>query len=160
MRFLNALRVPILAAVLFQNAYAGDIFGNPSQLFPNSFLPVLAHFEKARIETTLRGFYLRADTFPGIQKNDPSDAGLYLNVAVRDPEEIPKFRDSSKVVGEVTERMVELPAFKNGEVALRVVFQFGPHANPEAVKAIGKDIEAVIKACEKARASEGGKSSK
>ena len=66
----------------------------------------------------------------------------------------------NKVLGEVTERTVEFPAFKGGEVALRVVFKFGKNADPEAIKAIGKDIEALIKACERARGSEGGKPSK
>jgi hypothetical protein len=142
----------MLAAALFQNACAGDLFGNPRRLFANSFLPVLSRFEKARIETTLRGFHLRADTFPAFkQEHDPSDAGLYLDVAVRDPEEIPGFRDSSRMVGGVTERMVEFPAFENGEVALRIVFKFGSHASTEAIHAIGKDIEALIRECENAR---------
>lgn len=134
---------------------AGGVFDNPSLLFPNSYLPVLSRFEKAKIETTLRGFYLRADTFPGFkQEHDPSDAGLYLNVAVRDPEEIPKFTDSSKIDGEITERTVEFPKLKNGEVALRIVFTCGSHANPEALKAISSDIESVIKQVNEARAAE------
>lgn len=134
---------------------AEAVFDNPSSLFPNSFLPVLAHFEKAKIETTLRGFYLRADTFPGFnQEYAPSAAGIYLNVAVRDPEEIPKFKDTSTVVGEVTERTVEFPELKGGEVALRIVFKFGSHASSEAVSAIGRDIETVIEQVNAARFSE------
>ena len=146
MKFFHTFLAPILGLVLSQNARAGGILGDPIVLFPNSFLPVLSRFEKAKIETTLRGFYLRADTFPGIkEEHEPSDAGLYLNVAVRDPEEILKFKDSSKTDGEITERMVEFPELKNGEVALRIVFTFGSHANPDAIKAISNDIESAIK---------------
>jgi hypothetical protein len=115
-------------------------------LFPNSFLPALSNFEKARIETALRGFYLRADTFPGFnQEYEPSDSGIYLNVAVRDPEEISEFKDMSKVAGGITERTVEFPESEKGGVTLRVVFKCGSHADPDAIKAIGNDIEAIIK---------------
>jgi hypothetical protein len=124
---------------------AEAVFDHPSSLFPHSFLPALAHFEKAKVETTLRGFYLRADTFPGFNReHDPSAAGIYLNVAVRDPQEIPYFKDASTVVGEVTERTVEFPEPEKARVALRVVFKFGSHANPDAIKAISNDIEEVI----------------
>ena len=134
---------------------ARTIFDNPVLLFPNSFLPVLSRFEKAKIEKTLRGFYLRADTFPGFnQEYDPSNAGIYLNVAVRDPEEIPGFKDSSKVDGKVTERTVEFPRIGNGEVSLRIVFKFGSHASSEAVSAVGRDIETLIEQVTAARFSE------
>lgn len=124
---------------------ARRVFDDPIRLFPNSFLPVLSRFEKAKIETTLRGFYLQADTFSGFnQEHDPSAAGIYLNVAVRDPQEIPEFKDTSKVAGEITERTVEFPEAEMGGVALRVVFKFGSHANPETIKAIRKDIEEII----------------
>ncbi len=146
MNFPRSLLAPILGVILFQDASAREIFDDPIRLFPNSFLPALSHFEKAKIETTLRGFHLRADTFPGFnQEYDPSDAGIYLNVAVRDSEEIPEFKDSSTVVGEFTERTVEFPEPGEGGVALRVVFKFGSHANPETIKAIGNDVEEVIK---------------
>jgi hypothetical protein len=134
---------------------ARQVFDDPIRLFPNSFLPALSHFEKARIETTLRGFYLRADTFPGFnQEHDPSAAGIYLNVAVRDPEEISEFKDTSKVAGEITERTVEFPRIGNGEVSLRIVFKFGSHASSEAVSAVGRDIETVIEQVNAARFSE------
>lgn len=116
---------------------------------------MLSHFEKAKIETTLRGFYLRADTFPGFnQEHDPSAAGIYLNVAVRDSEEISEFKDTSKVAGEITERTVEFPRIRNGEVSLRIVFKFGSHASSEAVNAVGGDIETVIEQVNAARFSE------
>jgi hypothetical protein len=146
MKSLHSLLALMLVAVLLQNAPAGGVFHDPRLLFPNSLLPALSQFEKVKIETTLRGFYLRADTHPGFKdEQDPSDAGLYLNVAASDPEEITKFSDTSKVANGVTERVVEFPGPGNGQTALRLVFKFGARAGPEAIKAIGDDIEAIIK---------------
>lgn len=126
------------------------IFDDPIRAFSDSLLPALSGFEKARFETTLRGFYLRADDHPGFkQETEPSVAGLYLNVAVRDPAEIAGFGDVSKLVGTINERTVEFPAVKGGEMALRIVFKFGSQANPEAVKSVGKDIEKLIHAWKK-----------
>ena len=146
MNFPRSLLAPVLGVILFQNASAREIYDDPIRLFPNLVpsrrFPVL---RRRGSETTLRGFYLRADTFPGFnQEYDPSDAGIYLNVAVRDSEEISEFKDTSKVAGEITERTVEFPETEKGGVSLRVVFKFGSHANPEAIKAIRKDIEEVI----------------
>ena len=143
--FLTLLAVTIWTLVS-PAVQAGGRFDNPPALFPGSMVSVMAHFEKARIEKTWRGFFLRADTQPGMAaETEPTAAGIYLNVAVRDPEEIAEFKDSSAVAGEITRRIVEIPAAKGEEVALRIVFTFGSGANAEALAAIRKEIDGIVK---------------
>jgi hypothetical protein len=130
---------------------AGGRFDNPPALFPGSMISVMSHFEKAKIEKTWRGFYLRADTQPGMaSETEPTETGIYLDVAVRDAEEIPEFKDSSAVAGEITRRIVEIPAAKRegDEVALRIVFTFGSGANAEALAASRKEIDGIVRGAE------------
>ena len=113
------------------------LFYNPIGLFQGALLSSLSNSERAKIQTTWRGFYLRADTQPGFEHEyDPSESGIYLDVAVRDPEEIPVFRDLTTREGLITKRTVEIPAPGNEQVALRITLAYGEAAPQEALAAI------------------------
>ena len=125
------------------------LFDNPIELFSGALLPSLSNSEAAKIITTLRGFYLRADSHPGLQDEyEPSELGIYLDVAVRDQDEIPVFKDSTTTEGLITTRTVELPAPKNEQVALRITLVYGKSAPEKALAAIRASITQTIKASE------------
>ena len=125
------------------------LFDNPIEFFAGTLLPSLSNSEAAKIITTLRGFYLRADSHPGLQDEyEPSELGIYLNVAVRDPEEIPVFKDSATTKGLITTRTIELPAPKNEQVALRITLAYGKSAPEKTLAAIRASITQTIKASE------------
>lgn len=122
------------------------LFDNPIGFFAGALLPTLSNSEAAKIITTLRGFYLRADSHPGLKDEyEPSELGVYLNVAVRDPEEIPVFKDSTSTVGLITTRTVELPAPKNEKVGLRITLAHGKSAPLKTLTAIQASITQTIK---------------
>ena len=136
----------LVGAAFASTACAKGLFDNPVALFPDANLIILSKFEQAKIETTHRGFYLRADTAPGIRNEyDPSEAGLYLDVAVRDPQEISKFNDSHKSSGKLTERTIAFPPTKGDPDALRITFIYGASADTGAVSTLNQDIDDVIK---------------
>lgn len=81
---------------------------------------------------------------------EPSEAGIYLDVAVRDPEEIPVFKDETTTKGSITKRTVEIPAQKGGEVALRITLEFGKDAPVESLAAIRACIAKIKKTSEQA----------
>ena len=128
---------------------ARGVFDNPIELFSGALIPCLSHSEKATVTTTLRGFYLRADIPSGMRSEyEPSEAGLYLDASVRDPEEIPAFKDVTTTKGPITTRTVEIPAPKGEEVALRITLEYGKDAPIESLTAIRTSIAKTIKTSE------------
>jgi hypothetical protein len=123
------------------DATASDPFDDPVTGFSRALLPILTSFEKANVETTLRGFIARADSDPGFRASemDPSEDGLYLNAAVRDPEEVKAFSDRREKKGAVTRRIVEFPAPRKGKQAMIVEVDYG--------QAVSKDVLQAIDAC-------------
>jgi len=139
---------------LLGTTFAKGIFYDPTILFADAYLPALTHFEKTKIETTLRGFILRSDTQPGFQDElHPSHAGLYLNVAVRDPEEIPRFADDISRSADIITRTVEIPPTPADDVALRILLIYGSHADPKTISAIEKCIDSIEKKSEQGAAA-------
>lgn len=131
------------------------LFENPIEFFSGALLPSLSNSEAAKIITTHRGFYIRADSHPGLQDEyDPSELGIYLDVSVRDPEEILVFKDSTTTRGLITTRTVELPAPKNEQVALRITLVYGKSAPEKALAAIRASIAGTIKTSEQAGAGQ------
>jgi hypothetical protein len=136
--------------LLATSAFAAESKGpfySPITGFSEALLPIFDGFEKAGVETTLRGFIARADSFPGYEKSemDPSERGLYLNVAVRDAEEVKKYSDHSEEKDGITCRLVQIPAPKGGEVAIVIQFDYGRKAPVESIKAIDACIAGVAK---------------
>jgi hypothetical protein len=122
-------------------------FYSPITGFSDAFLPLLTGFEKASVETTLRGFIARADSFPGYRNSDvePSEYGLYLNVAVRDAEEVNGLSDRTEQKGAVTHRLVQIPPPKGGDQAIVIQFDYGGKASAETIKAIDSCIAGIVK---------------
>jgi hypothetical protein len=121
-------------------------FYSPITGFSDALIPILTAFEKAQVETTLRGFIARADSFPGFRQSDmePSEHGLYLNVAVRDPEEVKGFSDKTEKKDVFTHRLVQIPPPKGGGQALVIQLDFGREVSADVIRAIDASITAVI----------------
>jgi len=138
----------LLLFLLASSALAAESRGpfySPITGFTDALVPVLAGFEKASVETTLRGFIARADSFPGYRNSDsePSEYGLYLNVAVRDAEEVKALSDLSEPKGAVTHRLVQIPAPKGGDQAMVIQIDYGPKASAESIRAIDECIAGI-----------------
>lgn len=145
----STLFVVFLLPVLACSALAAEPEGpfyRPISGFSEALLPILSGFEKASVETTLRGFIARADSFPGYRNSDmePSDYGLYLNVAVRDADEVKEYSDRSGEKGGVTYRLIQIPAPKGGDQSMVIEFDYGGKASAESVKAIDACIAGVV----------------
>jgi hypothetical protein len=125
-----------------------DAWHGPVMGFSEAIAPILDGFEKANVKTTLRGFIARGDTSPGFAASeiDPSEDGLYLNVAVRDAEEVPSLLDKVEKKGAITYRLVEIPARPGREQGLRISLHYGPGARAEAIRAIDGCIGKIKKA--------------
>jgi hypothetical protein len=151
---MNARRFPAYLFVLFTTLIglgavsAGGLFENNSiEHFSEALAPVLSGSEKAKVETTLRGFYLRADIFPRMDdETEPSENGIYLNVAVRDAEEIPAFTDVTVTKDSISTRTVEFTAPKGSVQGLRIYFVYGKDAPEGSLAAIRASIAKLIKA--------------
>jgi hypothetical protein len=136
------------------SAVGKGLFDNPVELFSGCLIPCLSHSERAKIQTTWRGFYLRADTQPGFKDEySPSDSGIYLDVAVRDPKEIPTFKDSSTTQNSITKRTIEIPAPKTDQVALRISLLYGKDASKESLSSINASIQKIIMTSEQGAAA-------
>ncbi len=143
------MKIAFLLLILATSAFwsnPGGPFYSPVTGFSGALVPILTKFEKARIETTLRGFIARADSFPGFRQSemDPSEHGIYLNVAVRDASEVKALSDRTERHGAVTHRMVEIPPPEGGDQALVIELDSGRDVPPEVMRALDKSIRGVI----------------
>ena len=144
---MNRLLVLLLFATSSICAEPGGPFYSPVTGFSDALAPILTAFEKAKVETTLRGFIARADSLPGFRQSDtePSAYGLYLNVAVRDPEEVKGFSDKTEQKGTYTHRLVQIPPPKGGDQALVIELDFGRNVSADIIRVIDTCIGGVIK---------------
>ena len=76
---------------------------------------------------------------------EPSEYGLYLNVAVRDAEEVNGLSDRIEQKGAVTHRLVQIPPPKGGDQAIVILLDYGAKASAEAIRAIDSCIAGVVK---------------
>ncbi len=79
-------------------------------------------------------------------ETEPSENGIYLNVAVRDAEEIPAFTDVTVTKDDLSTRTVEFTAPKRSTQGLRIHFVYGKDAPEESLAAIRASIAKLIKA--------------
>jgi hypothetical protein len=124
-----------------------DISLQAPSTFARVYPTVLDNFEKTVIQSTLRGFQIRADTFSGMHKHpyDPSVRGLWLDVEVRGPEEMPIFQDRHQVDGDIVTRTVKFSATKsNPDYSLRITFAFGVFADASSILEINTSIDQLI----------------
>jgi hypothetical protein len=128
---------------------AEEVFASPMSLFAGAYVPVMEKSLCASLKKTLRGFVLRADsTNEKAEARLPSDEGISLDVSVRDAAEIPAFEDTSTNEEGLIKRIVRFPASfpsRPGEdtQGLVVILIHGRHANPSALAAIAKSIDAI-----------------
>lgn len=145
-----------LVALLFLSMFAArasakalDPFSDPVSGFSDTLLPLLTSFEKASVETTLRGFIARGDTFPGYKQSnsDPSDTGLYLNVAVR--EEMKGVSDRTEQIGSYTRRNVSIPSGRKGVPGIEIELSYGPNIPKKPLEAVNACIDHLLKSVAK-----------
>ena len=139
----------LLSLLLATSAWCAEPrgpFDSPVTGFSGALVPIMTSFEKAKIETTLRGFFARADSFPGFRQSDsePSEHGLCLNVAVRDAGEIKSFSDTTQDKGVFKSRLIEIPPPKGGDQALVIEFDIGSKVTADVIRSIDTAITAVI----------------
>lgn len=127
-------------------AESRDPFSDPIAGFSEALVPILSGFEKSRVETTLRGFIARGDSFPGFRESEmePSEWGLYLNIAVRDPGDVKGFSDHTERKGAVTHRLLQVPPPKGGSSAIIIEFDYGGEVPSKVIRAIEKRIAGVV----------------
>lgn len=113
--------------------------------FSTALVPLLTSFEQASIQTTLRGFIARGDSFPGFRQSErePSEYGLYLNVTMN--EDVKKFSDHREQKGGLTHRLVQIPAPKQGQQSFEIELVYGPLVEPETIRAIDTCIRRMAK---------------
>jgi hypothetical protein len=142
---IRLLLIFSLAASAFAAEPRGPFY-DPVTGFSKALTPILSGFEKAKVETTLRGFIARADSFPGFDKSDlePTEYGLYLNVAVRDADEVKGFSDHTEMKESITHRLVQITPPKGGDQAIVIALDYGPKVAPKVIRAIDKCIRGVI----------------
>ena len=116
-----------------------DPLGDPIRSFSQVFAPFLGAFEKASVETTLRGFIARGDSFPSYEKSnmDPSEYGIYLNVAVKDDSQSyksSKIEDESKQMDGFIRRGIAMPPKCKGAMGLQIEFSYGSEVPKDLLK--------------------------
>jgi len=134
----------------FSTAFAAgeNDFSNPVALFKACYLPTLEGFFSASVTKTLRGFVMKGDSSgENVAVNTPSEAGIHLDVAVRDAGEIPELQDQTTKEGNLTKRSVRLPAPKvaaeDPPQGLAITFLYGPDADAPAIESIQQCIDSI-----------------
>lgn len=139
------LLLHLLAAPALARESSGPFY-SPVMGFSEALAPILSGFEKAKIETTLRGFVARGDSAPGFAQSemDPSEYGVYLNVAVRDAQEVNGFSDRTEEKGAFMRRTVKIPPPSGGDQAIVVELDYGRKVSGDVLRAIDKCISGVV----------------
>lgn len=140
----RAFLVLLLAVSAFGAEPSGP-FHDPITGFSGALIPLLTSFEEASVTTTLRGFVARGDSFPGYRESEtePSEHGLYLNVAVKD--DIHEFSDRTEQKGGLTRRLIQIPAPRKGQQSLSIELCYGPKVSAETVRAVDACISRIAK---------------
>ena len=118
---------------------------DPVGLFSKIFVPALKGFETTKVETGLRGFWLRGDSFPGIEGKTPSAYGIRLTVTIHDEGPQARFRDERKDLDGFSSRSVTLPQKSTEDSSLEIAFLYGSEAEEGVVKAIHAQIDGLIR---------------
>lgn len=142
---MNRAFLVLLFAISAVGAEPSVPFHDPITGFSGLLIPLLTSFEQASVTTTLRGFIARGDSFPGYRQSeaDPSEHGLYLNVAVS--EDVKEFSDRIEQQAGITRRRVQIPAPKPGQQSLVIELRYGPQVAPQVIRAIDISITGITK---------------
>lgn len=124
---------------------------DPKHPFAYAFLPML-DFEKASIETTLRGFIAIGDSAPGYraQKEDashlPSEWGMNLNVATC--EDTTKSSDVIEKKGGLIHRSISLLSPTKDTPSLEIEWVYGPKVKASTLVSIEQCIKQLKKSAQ------------
>ncbi|MDZ4286656.1 MAG: hypothetical protein U0984_01785 [Prosthecobacter sp.] len=145
---MKKIHTVVLATLLTaMPCFAADdlkhLFDDPLALFQKALVPALNGGERGVVKTTLRGFQLRVDHQSQIEKS-ASESGIFLDVEVRDPEEIPELTDVTEKEGGLSRRTVKLPATWDGGSGLAIYLTYGTEAQPKALKALENCIIEIL----------------
>lgn len=140
------MRAAIIALLLLTVATRSDAREwDPVGLFSEIFVPALKGFETANVETGLRGFWLRGDSFPGIKGETPSAYGIRLSVTIHDEGPQARFRDERRELDGFSSRSVTLPQKSTDDSSLEISFMYGAEATKEVAAAINARIDELAK---------------
>lgn len=137
-----ASAMPLLAT---PESWKEDVY-DPKKPFESAYGEML-DFEKASIETTLRGFIAIGDSSPGyreqkaVPSHPPSKWGMNLNVGVS--EDVRKSSDTTEIKDDLTHRHIALlsPIKKDPSVcSLEIEWIYGPKVKPGVIQAIDQCI--------------------
>jgi len=140
---MKAILLAILLLSTAHGAYARE--WDPVGLFSEIFIPALKGFETTKVETGLRGFWLRGDSFSGIKGETPSAYGIRLSVTIHDEGPQARFRDERKELDGFSSRSVTLPQKSSEDSSLEIAFLYGPEVKKEVVEAIHAEINELVK---------------
>ena len=154
---MNAIIKSILIILLFSGPLRALDIATPLAVFAGQFAKVADHFERAKIETTWGGFYLRADTQHYFKASDslPSSEGFWLGVrvlpvedlktATAPPEPEPSADYTQKVVG------LKFPKVEGADSGLLITLRYGAKWDPKLISELLKGIEVMEKQAEEAQ---------
>lgn len=117
----------------------------PLAKFAKMYAEIGPLFERAKIETTWRGFFLRADTQHDFSEPEPSATGLWVTVQVLDAENV----KSAQQTGPRESYEQKVIAFRirdrsdDGSEAMLIGFHYGKECDQKVVSAILKAMEEV-----------------
>ncbi|MEQ1859370.1 MAG: hypothetical protein ABMA13_05495 [Chthoniobacteraceae bacterium] len=142
---MNRVLLTFFLAVSAFGAEPSSPFDSPVTGFSVALVPLLTSFEQASVKTTLRGFIARGDSFPGYRQSEtePSEYGLYLNVAVS--EDIKEFADRTEQKDGLTHRLIQIPAPTPGQQSLVIELRYGPQVPQETIRAMDDCISRIAK---------------
>lgn len=124
-----------------------DRFGEAVDLFSSVFVTALNGFEKCKVETDLRGFSLRGDSFPGFRASEyiPSPYGVFLRVNVADEGPDNPLFDTRHAEDGYILRKVRIPQLSTNDQSLEISFSYGAMASKSVVSAINVRIDRIVK---------------
>jgi hypothetical protein len=154
---MNAIIKSISIVLLFSGPLRALDMATPLAVFAGKFAIVAEHFERAKIETTWGGFYLRADTQHHFKTSDslPSSEGFWLGVralpvedlktATAPPEREPSAAYTEKVVG------LKFPKVEGADSGLLITLRYGAKCDAKLISELLKGIEVMEKQAEEAQ---------
>ena len=132
-------------------------------VFADKFAKVASHFERAKIQTTWGGFFLRADTQHHFEtsESEPSSEGFWLGVRSL-PAEYLKTVTASQPPVDYTEKVIglEFPKREGADSGLLISLRYGAKCDPEMVSELLAGIEAIKNMARQTGAGDGDKPAK
>ncbi len=118
-------------------------------VFAGKFAKVGQHFERAKMETTWSGFYLRGDSQSKFKESDwqPSPEGFWLGVRILPAEDLKTATSPAEPPEGYVEKIVglEFPKEVDADSGLLISLRYGAGCDPKVVAELVEGIEAMRK---------------